>query len=25
MRRLRIQNAVKKIFGEQTIIEIHMR
>ncbi len=25
MRRLIIQNAVKKIFGEQTIVEIHMK
>ena len=25
MRRLIIQNAVKEIFGEQTIVEIHMR
>ncbi len=25
MRRLIIENAVKKIFGEKTIVEIHMR
>ena len=25
MRRLIIENAVKKIFGEQTIVEFHMR